>query len=116
VLFSSHLLDEVERVADHVALIDSGRVIFAGELDLIRDRHRRLTLHFNEPRQVPPALDGVLRWEGSGREWTAVCEGEPEALHRACAGAGGRVVDEAVPHLEELLAAHAMRSSQEQEG
>ena len=36
VLFSSHLLDEVERIADHVALIDSGKVTFAGELEAVR--------------------------------------------------------------------------------
>jgi len=28
VLFSSHLLDEVERVADHVAMIHNGRIVF----------------------------------------------------------------------------------------
>ena len=29
VLFSSHLLHEVERVADRVALIDAGRIVFS---------------------------------------------------------------------------------------
>src|SRR5262249_23400425 len=38
VLFSSHLLDEVERIADHVTFIDQGKVVFAGPLDAIRDR------------------------------------------------------------------------------
>jgi ABC-2 type transport system ATP-binding protein len=107
VLFSSHLLDEVERVADHVALIDAGRILFAGPLDTIRDQHRRLTLRFSEPRSTPPALHGVLTWEGSGREWTAVCRGELDALHEAAAGAGGQVVEVAIPRLDELLVAHA---------
>jgi ABC-2 type transport system ATP-binding protein len=107
VLFSSHLLDEVERVADHVALIDEGRVVFSGELEAIRDRHRRLTLRFSEPRTSPPALDGVLSWEGSGHEWTAVCEAAPGEVQKAAATVGGRVVEEGVPHLEEVFAAHA---------
>lgn len=114
VLFSSHLLDEVERVADHAALLDSGRLIFAGELDAIRDRHRRLTLRFTEPRSTPPALAGVLSWQGGGREWTAVCEGELESLRRAAASVGGQVVDHAVPHLDELLSAHAGASGRMQ--
>src|SRR6516225_3460800 len=44
VLFSSHLLDEVERVSDHVALIHQGQVVLSGPLDEIKDRHQRLTL------------------------------------------------------------------------
>jgi len=36
VLFSSHLLDELERVADHVALIHEGRIVFAGA-DITRE-------------------------------------------------------------------------------
>src|SRR5262249_37298630 len=64
VLFSSHLLDEVERIADHIALIDQGRVVFSGELEAVRGRHRRLTIRFSEPRTAPPALHGVLAWEG----------------------------------------------------
>jgi ABC-2 type transport system ATP-binding protein len=107
VLFSSHLLDEVERIADHVALIDSGRLVFHGELDAVRGRHRRLTLRFPEARATPPALAGVLSWEGGGHEWTAVCQGELGDLHRAAADAGGQVVEESVPRLDDLLAAHA---------
>jgi ABC-2 type transport system ATP-binding protein len=114
VLFSSHLLDEVERVADHVALIDAGRVVFAGELEAIRDRHRRLTLHFSEPRTSPPALEGVLSWEGGGREWTAVCEAGVGEMKAAASAAGGKVVEEAVPHLDEMLAAHVAGRRQRQ--
>src|SRR5438067_9960565 len=33
VLFSSHLLHEVERVSDHVALIDRGQIVFSAGLD-----------------------------------------------------------------------------------
>jgi ABC-2 type transport system ATP-binding protein len=117
VLFSSHLLDEVERVADHVALIDTGKVVFDGELDAIRDRHRRLTLHFSEARTTPPALDGVLSWEGGGHEWTAVCDSALGDIRQVAATAGGRVVEEGVPRLEEVFAAHAGgRTHRETEG
>lgn len=36
VLFSTHLLPDVERVCDTVAIIDKGRVITAGTLDQVR--------------------------------------------------------------------------------
>ena len=88
VLFSSHLLDEVERVADRVAMIDRGRIVFGGPLDEIRATHRRLTLRFAEPRPRPPALAGVVAWEGSGREWAAVAR--PGAADAGRGRSGGR--------------------------
>jgi ABC-2 type transport system ATP-binding protein len=36
ILISSHELDEVERLATHVAFIDSGRLLFQGSLDALR--------------------------------------------------------------------------------
>src|SRR5262245_15565229 len=66
VFFSSHLLEEVERVSDCVAMLKAGRVVFAGELDEVKRTHHRLTLRFDDERRQPPALDGVLAWEGRG--------------------------------------------------
>ena len=88
VLFSSHLLDEVERVADHVALIDRGRVVFAGPLDDLKAAHHRLTVRFDEDRPQPPALAGALAWEGDGPR----VDGRlPRAARRAAGGGrGGR--------------------------
>ncbi len=40
VLFSSHLLDEVERVADHVTMISEGRIVLSAPLAAIRESHR----------------------------------------------------------------------------
>lgn len=40
VLFSSHLLEEVEQVADHVTMIHHGAIKLSAPLSLIRDSHR----------------------------------------------------------------------------
>ena len=40
VLFSSHLLEEVEQVADHVTMISHGRIVLSDRLDAIRESHR----------------------------------------------------------------------------
>src|SRR4029077_13790799 len=42
VLFSSHLLGEVERVADQVAMIQGGRIAFCEVLDAIKETHCRV--------------------------------------------------------------------------
>src|SRR5467141_1217670 len=39
VLFSSHLLEEVEEVADHVTMIDHGRLVLSGPLESIKQSH-----------------------------------------------------------------------------
>ncbi len=39
VLFSSHLLDEVEEVADHVTMISHGRIVLNGNLDDLKQTH-----------------------------------------------------------------------------
>src|SRR6184192_2435136 len=40
VLFSSHLLEEVEQVADHVTMINKGRIVLSAPLEEIRETHR----------------------------------------------------------------------------
>ena len=40
VLFSSHLLQEVEQVADHVTMINEGKIVLSATLDAIRESHR----------------------------------------------------------------------------
>jgi ABC-2 type transport system ATP-binding protein len=103
VLFSSHLLDEVERVSDCVAMLDRGQIVFAGELDRIKERHHRLTVRFDDSRLSPPDLNGVLRWEPSGGDWVAVARGDLSDFELAAAAAGGEVVERRGLSLDEIF-------------
>lgn len=105
VMFSSHLLHEVERVADRVALIDRGRVVFSGGLDHIKESHHRLTLRFPRPVSSPPPLPGALAWDGAGAEWAALCSGALDDLRGAAEGSGAQVVAHRVPSLDEIFVA-----------
>jgi ABC-2 type transport system ATP-binding protein len=105
VLFSSHLLDEVERVSDHVALLDRGRIVLCEPLEMIKASHRRLTLRFDEPLASPPAFADSSRWEGNGREWSATCRGSLADLQGEAAGIGARIVEEHTPSLDEIFVA-----------
>jgi ABC-2 type transport system ATP-binding protein len=110
VLFSSHLLDEVEQVADHVTMISRGRITLSEPLQTIKESHRCLTVRFSEARSQPPAVAGVLRWDGvddSEQEWTAVCRGSSGELRTAVAGWGGQIVGERAASLDEIFVAHA---------
>ena len=105
VFFSSHLLDEVERVSDHLAMMVGGRIVLSGPLDAVKESHHRLTLRFDTPQARPPALTGALSVDGSGREWTVICNGALGELKAAAEKAGARVVDEDVPSLDEIFVA-----------
>ncbi len=106
VLFSSHLLDEVERVADQVTIIHRGRLILTATMDEIKENHRRITLRFREPIDQPPLLVGAISSEGHGAEWTYVCNGASQQLHRAAESIGATVVDDTALSLDEIFVSH----------
>jgi ABC-2 type transport system ATP-binding protein len=111
VLFSSHLLDEMERVADYVAMIDQGRIVFAEAMHEIQSSHRRMTLRFPEAQPRPPALAGALNWEGGGQEWTVIYHGRADEGRAAVSACGARIVEEHGVGLDEIFVARMGRTT-----
>lgn len=111
VVFSSHLLEEIERVADKVAMIHAGKVVFQGDLNDIREAHHRLVLRFPEKQPALPLLPGVLHSEGEGNEWVVLCNGQRDALISAAKATGAQVVEEGTPSLEEIFLARVTPKS-----
>ena len=111
VFFSSHLLDEIERVSDHLAMMVSGKVVLSGPLDAVKESHHRLTLRFGTPPARPPALAGALSVRGGGLEWTVICNGALGELTAAAVELGARIVEQGVPSLEEIFVARAAANS-----
>lgn len=110
VLFSSHLLEEVEQVADHVTMISQGKIALSAPLEEIKESHRCVTLRFSESRSRPPNIAGVLRWDGSGQEWTALYRGGLDELQTNMKD-GARIVAERAPTLDEIFVAHVGTSA-----
>ena len=85
VFFSSHNLTEVEAVADSVGILRAGRLVLAGDLDDLKQRHKVLKLTYAAP-PVPEevtalrALRGVTRLEQEGRSVRLSVRGEVEEL------------------------------------
>jgi ABC-2 type transport system ATP-binding protein len=107
VFFSSHLLEEIERVSDHVAMLHQGKMVLCGPLDDLKAQHRRILLHFETAQARPPLVAGALNVTGDGKEWTVICNGAGNALSAAIAGLGARIVEECRPSLNEIFVAHA---------
>jgi ABC-2 type transport system ATP-binding protein len=107
VFFSSHLLEEIERVSDHIAMIHRGKMVLCGSLEEIKAKHRQFTLHFGNTHERLPVLAGAVSVRGNGKEWTVMCNGAQDELPVAAAKLGARIVDEHAPSLNEIFVAHA---------
>jgi ABC-2 type transport system ATP-binding protein len=115
VIFSSHLLEEVERMSDHVTMLHGGRVTLSGTLDDVRRGYQRSRVRFAEHFEQPPVLDTALAMEGGGRTWSVVHRGSLEQFHHSVLARGGEVVESRDATLEEIFLARAGRNRQQVE-
>jgi ABC-2 type transport system ATP-binding protein len=95
VLFSTHIIEDLERVAEHVGIMDRGRMLAAGRLEDLQSGVRRVQVIFNSPA-VPEGfrLPGAMRSKTEGPVFTAVARIEsPHQLDEIRALPGVRVSD-----------------------
>jgi len=107
VFFSSHLLDEIERVSDHVTLLSKGRVVLSERLDTLKDSHSRLVIRFDTALDRAPQLPGAIRVYGSAHEWTVVCNGRRDEVVAAAHAISGTLVEDTPAPLDDIFIAYA---------
>lgn len=105
VIFSSHLLDEVERVSDHVAMIDDGVVALDMSMDDLKESHHQIMVRFSEGQSRFPATEGVLHVVGSDRDWRVLCHGDLGELNGLLQKNGGAILESSVPTLDAIFVA-----------
>ena len=103
VIFSSHLLDEVERVADRVAMLHAGAVVLDDTLENLKTERRVLTLRFTIVSANPPMIAGALPLTGEGREWKYLTHEPLERVRRDLQQQSAELIDELPPSLEEIF-------------
>lgn len=107
VLFSSHLLDEIARVSDCVAMVVGGRLVLDGALPAILQRHRRLVVRLPESPASGWRLPGALSVTGGPDEWTVICNGGSDGLRETLGTMRGQVVEDSEATFEEIFHARA---------
>ena len=80
VLFSSHLLDEVERISDDVAVIEKGEIIYESSIEELKERFHRVELIFNTEQELHPEIEYCFEWKGSRKIWSTVYHGDLNVL------------------------------------
>jgi ABC-2 type transport system ATP-binding protein len=107
ILFSSHVLPEVERVADRVAIIRAGRLVTVATVDDLLDQaRRRLELRFAAPipQDTFDGISGVAQAEMHDQTAVLAIDGPVGPALRAATDAGTLLrVNPAGDDLEDLF-------------
>ncbi len=76
VLFSTHILSDLERVASDIAILRRGEICYQGSLDELKERYVRLHLRSNSPlpRELP--VQGLLHVEHTPNHIRALIESQ----------------------------------------
>jgi ABC-2 type transport system ATP-binding protein len=107
IFFSSHQLSEVEQVADHIGIIDQGKMIVAGSLDDMKLRYQRLSVVFQNAIELPAHWeDGVESVQQSGRAASILVSRNSEAIIRQVQAIPGTSVEQFPVTLKEIFLEH----------
>jgi ABC-2 type transport system ATP-binding protein len=81
IFFSSHQIAEVERVADHVCVLDNGRLLLNASLDQLRQSYRRIDLVFASAAPVREfRMAGVEKIQTNGHKMVLFASSNAEAV------------------------------------
>jgi ABC-2 type transport system ATP-binding protein len=70
VIFSTHMMEQVERLCDNICLINRGRVVLSGTLDAVKGKYGQngVTLRFEGDGSFLAELDSVASYNDYGHE------------------------------------------------
>jgi len=68
IFFSTHLVHEVERVADWVGIMEEGKLIYCAPLEELKSGTRRLVCRFPAIPPAPARIPGLLHAEKLGKD------------------------------------------------
>ena len=112
VIFSSHLLDEVDRMSDYITMIDEGHVVLDGELNSIKQRYLSSRIRLPGSPDVEPEIAGALTTEACDQDWRIVHETRAEEFDSAVREAGGELIESQEANLQEIFIARVGRNMQ----
>ena len=106
VLISSHMLDDVERVADSIALIDRGKIKLVEPSNVLKARMREVRVTFPGTPPERFEMEGLLSVKKSAHEWHLILDDYgPGTLPELAARLPGAKMEPRNMTLEEIFIA-----------
>src|SRR6516164_4588997 len=113
IFFSTHLLDDVERVADYVAVMDYSVLRVFCSADTFRERVRRVVARFpGEPPRTLPPIPWLLRARRTENELSLIVANPNGRTEHDLESLGALSLDEQPISLEDALIAHVGRQGE----
>ena len=106
VIFSSHLLDEVERMSDSLLMLQNGQLTLQGDLDEIKSQHHSLSVRWPS-NQPTPILPEAWSAEKTGDDWWLILEGDNLQVQHAVTIYGGEILTQRLSSLQEIFVSRA---------
>ncbi|MHC4513307.1 MAG: ABC transporter ATP-binding protein [Planctomycetota bacterium] len=104
VLFSSHILTDVERIADRVGILHDGRLMVNATMAELKQRvQKRFWCGPNGVASTPPPIDGMLRSQPRRDGWELTLLDLDEHREQQLAAGSSRLSEPTVPSLEDLF-------------
>lgn len=107
IFFSSHQLSEVERIADHIGVIDRGKLVVSGALDDMKASYQRLHITLAEDARVPTDWgDGVVSAKQEGRVISILVSRNADAITEKARAIQGAQVERFPVTLSDIFLEH----------
>ena len=103
IFFSSHLLSDVERVADRIAVLDGGVLKADCTMDAFRQSMKHFVLTFRDTPPALPAIPGLLQSFRTDRELTVTVVNPPPDLESSLAELRPEAIDPVEMTLEDAF-------------
>ena len=108
IFFSSHQLSEVESIADHVGIVDQGRMVVSGCLDDLKARYQRVHVVCDNGMELPARWpEGAESIRQEGRVVSMLCSRNADAIVEQAQSIPGATVERFPVTLKEIFLEHA---------
>ncbi len=74
VFFSSHITQDIEKIADYVTFIDNGKILFSDEKDMLLDSYKKVIFNVKNEEKISVIRPQFISFKNEGRGCVGVID------------------------------------------